>query len=97
MIENIRMWDYFAHVIHHNKKSSSRSHTSEKIITPVKKKARHSKHPPIADAISQAAKRLRVTHLFATATTQNPAYNKKFTKFLEEFIVSLEDKYLLPC
>ena len=43
------------------------------------------------DAIKQAAENLRISHSFATATIQTPAHNNKCKKFLEEYIVSLDD------
>ena len=56
-----------------------------------KKKAHHAKHAPTIDPLKQAAERLRITHIYATATSTSPRYDKKCKKFLEEYISSLHD------
>ena len=49
-----------------------------------KKKAYHAKHAPTIDPLKQAAERLGITHIYATATSTSPRYDKKCKKFLED-------------
>ena len=56
-----------------------------------KKKAYHAKHAPTIDPLKQAAEHLGITHIYATATSTSPRYDKKCKKFLEEYILSLHD------
>ena len=67
------------------KKPTSGARASEK------KKAYHAKHAPTIDPLKQAAERLGITHIYATATSTSPRYDKKCKKFLEEYISSLHD------